>query len=109
MSNKITVMINRKKYVIVADEEENYILQCAETVDNSMREILNGTALSENDGAVLAAMNLADSLYKEKEVSDNLRKQLKQALDDNALIAKELSEKKKELKRALKMQKGENA
>ena len=39
-----------------------------------------GNTLSITDGAVLAAMNVADKYCKERQVSDNLRAQLKQAL-----------------------------
>lgn len=54
------------------------------------------------DGAVLAAMNVADKYCKERLVSDNLRAQLKQALDENARLAKEMSEMKREARKATK-------
>ena len=55
---------------------------------------------SSFDGAVLAAMNVADKYCKERAVSDNLRAQLKQALDENARLARELSEAKREGRKA---------
>ena len=45
-------------------------------------------------------MNVADKYCKERAVSDNLRAQLKQALDENARLAWELSEAKREGRKA---------
>ncbi len=45
-------------------------------------------------------MNVADKYCKERAVSDNLRAQLKQALDENARLARELSEAKREGRKA---------
>lgn len=45
-------------------------------------------------------MNVADKYCKERLVSDNLRAQLKQALDENARLAKEMSEMKREARKA---------
>lgn len=47
-------------------------------------------------------MNVADKYCKERLVSDNLRAQLKQALDENARLAKEMSEMKREARKATK-------
>ena len=61
------------------------------------------------DGAVLAAMNVADKYCKERQVSDNLRAQLKQALDENARLARELAEAKREARKAARGEKGTKA
>ena len=55
---------------------------------------MDGTTLSIDDGAVLAALNLADQYCKERQVSDNLRTQLKEALDENARLRRQGSPKK---------------
>lgn len=88
MANRITVTLHRKKYAILAEENEEYIRQCADMVDRELGNIMAGTTLSLEDGAVLAALNLADMLCKEKEVSDSLRAQLKSALDENMRMAR---------------------
>ncbi len=95
MATPITVVIRNQQYRIVAEEDEGYILACAEMVNKALDEALGGTTLSLADGAVLAAMNLADRCCKERQVTDNLRAQLKEALDENARLSKEMGDKRK--------------
>ena len=94
MANRVTVTIRSHFYHILAEEEEGYIRQCADLVAREVDRAMDGTTLSIDDGAVLAALNLADQFYKEKQVSDNLRAQLKQALDENTRIRRQGSGKK---------------
>lgn len=89
MANRVTVTIRSRSYPILAEEDEGYIRQCAALVDKELDKAMDGTTLSLDDGAVLAAMNLADQYYKERQVSDNLRAQLKQALDENARLQRQ--------------------
>lgn len=84
MANRVTIHIHNQNYHILADENEAYIQQCAELVRKELDEAMDGTTLSISDGAVLACLNLADKLTRERQVSDNLRGQLKQALDENS-------------------------
>lgn len=98
MATPITVVIRNQQYRIVADEDEAYILACAEMVNKALEEALKGTTLSLADGAVLAAMNLADRCCKERQVTDNLRAQLKEALDENARLSKEMGDRRKKAK-----------
>ena len=100
MKNKITVSIAGQEYTMVAEEAESYVKRCAELVDAQVRGVMNGGHLGRSDAAVLAAMNVADKYCKERAVSDNLRAQLKQALDENARLARELSETKREGRKA---------
>lgn len=86
MANRVTVTIRSRIYPILAEEAESYIHQCADLVSRELGRAMDGTTLSLDDGAVLACMNLADQYYKERQVSDNLRAQLKQALDENARL-----------------------
>lgn len=95
MATPITVVIRNQQYRIVAEEEEGYILACADMVNKALEEALGGTTLSLADGAVLAAMNLADRCCKERQVTDNLRAQLKEALDENARLSKEMGDKRR--------------
>ena len=107
MANPITVEIRNHQYRIVAEEDESHILACADMVNNALDEALKGTTLSLADGAILAAMNLADRCAKERQVTDNLRAQLKEALDDNARLSRELGDKRREQTRRAKAAKGD--
>ncbi len=97
MKNKITVSIAGQEYTMVAEEDENYVHRCATLVDSQVREIMNGSPLGRSDAAVLAAMNIADQFFREQEASENLRRQIKDGLDENAKLKMELSEAKREI------------
>ena len=92
MANPVTIYIHHQSYRFLAEEEETYLQQCADIVNKEMDQAMAGNTLSITDGAVLAAMNVADKYCKERQVSDNLRAQLKQALDENTRLARELAE-----------------
>ena len=94
-NNKVTIYIHNQRYRFLAEENEEYLQQCADIVNKEMDSAMDGNTLSITDGAVLAAMNVADKYCKERLVSDNLRAQLKQALD-------EMSEMKREARKAAK-------
>ena len=70
MKNKITVAIAGQEYTMVAEEDENYVHRCATLVDSQVRE---------------------------QEASENLRRQIKDGLDENARLKMELSEAKREI------------
>ena len=93
MKNKITVSIAGQEYTMVAEEAENYVKRCAELVDAQVRGVMSGGHLGRSD----AAMNIADQFFKEQEASENLRRQIKDGLDENAGLKMELSEAKREI------------
>ena len=109
MATRVTVFIRNQRYRILAEESEAYIQECASMVTNELDAAMANTTLSLADGAVLASLNLADKYSKERQVADNLREQLKQALDENARLTKELetAKKKKTTVRAVKATKQE--
>lgn len=100
MENRVTIYIRGQQYRFLAQEEESYLQLCADLVNKEIGAAMDGNTLSSADGTVLAAMNLADRYCKEREVADNLRAQLKAALDENARLARELAEAKREGKKA---------
>ena len=66
-------------------------------VDSQMREVLSQGRLSQADGAVLAAMNIADQYFKGQEAAENLRRQIKEYLEEATKLKMELSEAKREI------------
>ena len=72
-NNKVTIYIHNQRYRFLAEENEDYLQQCADIVNKEMDNAMDGNTLSITDGAVLAAMNVADKYCKERLVSDNLR------------------------------------
>ena len=97
MKNRITVSIAGQEYTMLAEDAEEYVQRCAALVDKQVRDILGGAHLGRSDAAVLAAMNLADQFLKEQEASENLRRQIKEGLDENAKLKAELSEARREI------------
>lgn len=97
MKNTVKVTIDGRDYNMVAAEDEAYVRRCAELVDRQVREISAGGRLSQTDAAVLAAMNVADMLLKEQEASENLRRQVKESLEEANALKMELSEAKRQI------------
>ena len=97
MKNKIVVTIGGRDYTMVAVEDGAYVRRCAELVDQQLREVLAAGKLSQADAAVLAAMNVADQYLKEQDASENLRRQVKENLEEANSLKLELSEAKREI------------
>ena len=96
MRNKVVVTIADREYTMVAAEDESYVRKCAELVDQQLKQ-LSSSNLAQADAAVLAAMNLADQFLKEQQASDDLRRQVKENLEDANRLKLELSEAKREI------------
>ena len=96
MKNKVAVTIAGREYTMVAVEDESYVQKCAALVDQQLKEI-SSARLSQADAAVLAAMNIADQLFREQEAAENLRRQGKENLEEANKLKLELSEAKREI------------
>ena len=97
MKNRVTVTIAGQEYTLVASEEAQYMQKVAAQVAAQVRQVVEGSKVSLADGALLAAVNIADEYFKEVEAAENLRRQLKEYLEDSARIKLELSEAKREI------------
>ena len=80
MKNRVTVTIAGQEYTLVGTEEASYTEKVAAHVDAKVEEVLSGAHVSLVDGAILAAVNIADEYFKEVEAAENLRRQLKEQL-----------------------------
>ena len=97
MKNRVAVTIAGQEYTLVATEDVGYVQKVAGHVDAKIQEVLEGAKVSMVDGAVLAAVNIADEYFKEVEASENLRRQLKEYLEEATKTKLELSEAKREI------------
>lgn len=93
MKNRVTVTIAGRTYTMVAAEDEAYVRKCAALVD----ELIQDGPLSQLDAATLAAMNIADQYFREQETSENLRRRVKESLEEASRLKLELSEAKREI------------
>lgn len=91
MANRIEIRIGERVYPIIAEEEERYLQLCAGIVNQELSEVMEGGKLTLTDGAVLTALNIADKYCKERQVSDSLRRQLKDALDENIRLTRDFA------------------
>lgn len=100
MTNRVTVSICGQEYTLVADENADYMERVAALVDGRMKELQRALHVSQADAAVLAAVNLADELLKNQAAAENLRRQVKNYLDEATQAKNEVSELKRQLFKA---------
>ncbi len=93
-------------YTLVADEAASYMEKVGALVNDKMTELMTSARVSRNDAAVLAAINLADELFKAQEASENLRRQVKSYLDEANAAKNEASDLKRQLFRAQQQRNG---
>ena len=96
MQNRVTVTVGGLKYTLLTTEGEDYVHRVADYVNDKLKET-SGQGISQMDGAILTAINLADDRFKEQEASENLRRQIKELLEENSKLKLELSEAKREI------------
>ncbi len=97
MQNRVTVTVGGLKYTLLAVEDENYVHRVAAYVNEKLKETTRAGGVSQMDAAVLTAINIADERFKEQEASVDLRRQLKDLLEENSKLKSELSESKREI------------
>ena len=100
MANRVTMSICGEEYTLVAEESSAYMEKVGALVDKKMSELMDTAHMGRGAAAVLAAVNIADELYKAQESAENLRRQLKTYLDEAAQAKAEISELKRQLFKA---------
>ena len=100
MANRVTMNICGEEYTLVADESSAYMEKVGALVDQRMAELMEAAHMGRSDAAVLAAVNIADELFKAQESAENLRRQLKTYLGEATQAKAEASELKRQLFRA---------
>lgn len=95
--NRVTVTIAERQFTLLTDDEAVDTQKVAEYVDSKLSEFQGQGKLSLIDACILAAMNITEDLFKEQEGSDNLRRQLKEYLEESTKLKLELSEAKREI------------
>lgn len=100
MANRVTMSICGDEYTLVADESSAYMEKVGALVDKKMTELMELAHMGRGDAAVLTAVNIADELFKAQESAENLRRQLKNYLDEATQAKAEISELKRQLFKA---------
>ena len=81
MKNKVLVTIAGREYTMTATEDDGYVQRVAAFVDEQVRLVSEETHAAAIDAAVMAAMNIADTYFKEQSATENLRGKLKSYSD----------------------------
>ena len=97
MQNRVTVTVGGLKYTLLASEGEDYIHRVADYVNEKLGQTSRAGKFSQMECAVLTAINIADDRFKEQEASENLRRQIKELLEESSRLKRELSETKREI------------
>ncbi len=97
MDKKIKVVVAGRNFTLTTSDEAAYVEKVAEFVSHQIGDISEASHASTLDSAVMCALNIADGYFKEVQTAENLRKQVKQYLDEVSKIKLELSETKREL------------
>jgi len=103
--NKISVSIAGSEFVVTTDEEREYTLSLARTVDSKIRGLLQeSTKLTAGLAAILTCLDLCDENEKNKESCARLRDEIRQYLAqveaagmEQQLLRKEYGEKLEKL------------
>ena len=113
--NKIKLNIAGTSYVINSADSEAHVLELANTLDTDMKQILeNSPSASVTAAAVICALTYLDRLDKSDSSADNMRKQVRQYLEDANTARMEAEKVKMELEKLkvdiqyLKNQRGSN-
>jgi len=73
------VKILGQRYKVRSDDGEDYIQQLADYVNEQLAEVQKSTrTVATHNAAILAALNIADNLFKLREQETRLKKEVKE-------------------------------
>ncbi len=95
--NRLKANIGGTQYTLVSDEPLSYLRDLAAQVDEAMNRLTeNDPRMSTTMAAVLSAVQSTDLANKESAAANDLRRQMKHAIDDlehaNEQLAREKAE-----------------
>lgn len=91
--NRVKLKIADCEILVASEDSEEYIRQTGNRVDEYIRSTMESAPnMSTTLAAIFAALEFCDEATKEREAADNLRGQIKEALDEAARLRKELEE-----------------
>lgn len=104
-TSKVRLNICGSSYVISTTESESYMQNLADRLNLDMNELMaSSTSVSITTAAVMTALNYRDELEKASGSADNMRRQIKDYLEDAAsakMAAEELRRQNASMKRRI--------
>lgn len=78
-----TVHIMGREYKIKGFADKDYIIKVAQYVDGKMRELSKNSSVPSHDKiAILAALNIADELFQERQTTTEALSSIERKADD---------------------------
>ena len=104
-TSKVRLTICGSSYVISTSESEDYMQNLADRLNLDMNELMaSSNSVSITTAAVMTALNYRDELEKASGSADNMRRQIKDYLEDAAsakMAAEEVRRENASLKRRI--------
>ena len=97
MKQKVMVTIAGLEYTLISTDTEEQVRRVAGLVDSKINENLSVGNLSQLHATVLAAVNIADEYYKMFDTAENLRRQIKDYIEDASRQKAELMDARREI------------
>ena len=104
-TSKVRLNISGSSYVVNTSESEDYMQNLADRLNLDMNELMaSSNSVSITTAAVMTALNYRDELEKASGSADNMRRQIKDYLEDAAsakMAAEEARRENASLKRRI--------
>lgn len=98
--NRVKLFIAGSEYVMLSDDNEEYVKALGEDVDEKISELMSrNSRLSPMMASILTALDYCDQYKKALSTADNLRSQIKDYLEDSAKARIEADEARREIER----------
>ena len=104
-TSKVRLNICGSSYVVNTSESEDYMQNLADRLNLDMNELMaSSNSVSITTAAVMTALNYRDELEKASGSADNMRRQIKDYLEDarreNASLKRRIDELERRLRRS---------
>lgn len=94
--NRVKLKIADCEILVASEDSEEYMIKTGSMVNDYITDIMkNAPSMSTTLAAIFAALEFCDESSKAKKSADNLRVQIKDALDESARMREELENAKK--------------
>ena len=98
--NKVKIEICGSEYFISTNEDELYVIELAAQIESHMKEMMDhNLRISTTMAAVMTALEYADQCAKANDSADNMRRQVKDYLEDAARVRLVSDEARREIDR----------
>lgn len=91
MKNRVSITICDKEYILITEEEEEYVKSIAKYIEKMIQDsIYKNVRSTKADAAILTCLDLCDQRNKLQEANDNMRKQIAEYVEEVATLNKKL-------------------